>query len=188
MGGWRRYLELQAQAKTGLSSGLFVWALLAVVFGVLTAGFVLLIAFIWLAERYSPLTAAILLASLFLFSCSRRLSRRFRVSGRAAERLSRPSWHWRRAGTRLGSTPKCWAAPFKPAAPSAGASSFRCWPSACSPPASGWNGLGARDPRSRTRSETAAASLRERRKAPPSPKSSAAISAAARGTDARPGR
>jgi hypothetical protein len=68
MGGWRRYLELQAQAKTGLSSGLFVWALLAVVFGVLTAGFVLLIAFIWLAERYSPLTAAILLAGLFLFA------------------------------------------------------------------------------------------------------------------------
>src|SRR5260370_22157428 len=81
MGGWRRYLELQAQAKTGLSLGLFVWALLAVVFGVLTAGFVLLIAFIWLAERYSPLTAAIVLAGLFLFAtiiaatsclCSRR--------------------------------------------------------------------------------------------------------------------
>ena len=66
MGGWRRYLELQAQAKTGLSFGLFVWALLAVVFGVLTAGFVLLIAFIGLAERYGPLTAAIVLASLFL--------------------------------------------------------------------------------------------------------------------------
>ena len=88
MGSWRRYLELQAQAKTGLSSGLFVWALLAGVFGVLTAGFVLLIAFIWLAERYSPLTAAIV-------------------------RSSRPSWHWRRAGTRFGSTPKCWAAQFK---------------------------------------------------------------------------
>jgi hypothetical protein len=68
MGGWRRYLELQAQAKTGLSSGLFVWALLAIVFGVLTAGFVLLIAFIWLAERYSPLTAAIVLAGLLLFA------------------------------------------------------------------------------------------------------------------------
>ncbi len=68
MGGWRRYLELQAQAKTGLSSGLFVWALLAVVFGVLTAGFVLLIVFIWLAERYGPLTAAIALASLFLLA------------------------------------------------------------------------------------------------------------------------
>ena len=68
MGGWRRYLELQAQAKTGLSSNLFVWALLAVVFGVLTAGFVLLIAFIWLAERYDPLTAAITLAGLFLLA------------------------------------------------------------------------------------------------------------------------
>src|SRR5258707_11602056 len=68
MGGWRRYLELQAQAKTGLSSGLFVWALLAVVFGVLTAGFVLLIAFIWLAERYSPLPAAIVLAGLSVFA------------------------------------------------------------------------------------------------------------------------
>jgi hypothetical protein len=68
MGGWRRYLELQAQAKIGLSSSLFVWALLAVVFGVLTAGFVLLIAFIWLGERYSPLTAAITLAGLFLLA------------------------------------------------------------------------------------------------------------------------
>ena len=47
MGGWRRYLELQAQAKTGLSSGLFVWALLAGVFGVLTAGFVLLLILWW---------------------------------------------------------------------------------------------------------------------------------------------
>jgi len=164
MGGWRRYLELQAQAKTGLSSGLFVWALLAIVFGVLTAGFVLLIAFIWLAERYSPLTAAIVLAGLLLFAT---IIAAVCASGRAAERLSRPGWHWRRAGTRFGSTPKCWAAPFKPAAPSAGASSFRCWPSACSPPALGWNGSGARDRRSRARSKTAAASLREQRKAPP---------------------
>src|SRR5215469_14975786 len=68
MGGWRRYLELQAQAKTGLSCGLFVWALLAIMFGVLTAGFVLLIAFIWLAQWYDPLTAAIALAGLFLLS------------------------------------------------------------------------------------------------------------------------
>ena len=64
MGGWRRYLELEARAKTGLTSGLFVWALLAVVFGIVTAGFVLLIAFIWLAERYDPLTAAMALAGL----------------------------------------------------------------------------------------------------------------------------
>jgi len=68
MGGWRRYLELEARAKTGLTSGLFVWALLAVVFGIVTAGFVLLIAFIWLAERYDPLTAAMALAGLFLLA------------------------------------------------------------------------------------------------------------------------
>src|SRR5215831_8796972 len=68
MGGWRRYLELQARAKTGLSSGLFVCALLAVVFGIVTAGFVLLVAFIWLAERHGPLTAAMALAGLFLLA------------------------------------------------------------------------------------------------------------------------
>src|SRR5215467_10118034 len=68
MGGWRKYLELRARAKTGLSSGLFVWALLAVVFGIVTAGFVLLNAFIWLAQRYDPLTAATALAGLFLLA------------------------------------------------------------------------------------------------------------------------
>jgi type VI protein secretion system component VasK len=66
MGGWRKYLELQAQAKTGLSSGLFIWALLAVMFGTLTVEFILLIAFIGLAERYDPLTAAIAFAGFFL--------------------------------------------------------------------------------------------------------------------------
>jgi hypothetical protein len=66
MGGLRNYLALQLQARTGLSSGLFIWALLAVVFWTLTAGFILLIAFIWLAERYDPLTAAAALAGFFL--------------------------------------------------------------------------------------------------------------------------
>jgi type VI protein secretion system component VasK len=66
MGGWRKYLELQAQAKTGLSSGLFIWTFLAVMFGTLTTGFILLTAFIGLAERYDPLTAAMALAGFFL--------------------------------------------------------------------------------------------------------------------------
>lgn len=65
MGGWRRYLELQAKAKTGISSGLFVWVLLAVVFGVITFGFILVTAFIWLADRYEPLTAALALGGFF---------------------------------------------------------------------------------------------------------------------------
>ena len=66
MGGWRRYLELQAQAKTGLSPGVAVWALIAVVLGTVTFGFVLATAFIWLAERYEPLVAALTLTGFFL--------------------------------------------------------------------------------------------------------------------------
>jgi hypothetical protein len=66
MGGLRNYLALQAQARTGLNSGLFIWAVLALVFAILTAVFILLIAFIWLAERYEPLIAAAVLAGSFL--------------------------------------------------------------------------------------------------------------------------
>jgi hypothetical protein len=160
MGGWRRYLELQAQAKTGLGSGLFIWALLAATFAILTAAFILLVAFIWLAERYDPLRAAAALAG---FSCWLRLLRSFAVCGRGAGRWNAPSSPWRRAETRSGSTRKSSAAQFRSAVPSAGASSFRCWPSAFSPPAPGWNGLAATDRSSRA-SRTAAASLLERRK------------------------
>jgi hypothetical protein len=66
MGGLRNHLALQVQARTGLSSALFIWALLAVVFAILTLGFILLIVFIWLAERYEPLIAATVLAGFLL--------------------------------------------------------------------------------------------------------------------------
>ena len=66
MGGLRKYLALQAQTRTGLSSGLLIWAALVVVFGTLTAVSIPLIAFIWLAERFNPLIAAAALAGFFL--------------------------------------------------------------------------------------------------------------------------
>ncbi len=66
MGGLRRYLEPQAQAKTGLTAGVVVWALVAGVLGTVTFGFVLATAFVFLAERYDPLTAAPALAGAFL--------------------------------------------------------------------------------------------------------------------------
>jgi hypothetical protein len=66
MGGWRRYLELQVQAKTGLSPGLFVWAILAVVCGTVTFGFILVTTFVWLSARYEPLIAALALSGFFL--------------------------------------------------------------------------------------------------------------------------
>jgi hypothetical protein len=68
MGGWRRYLELQAKAKTGLSPGLFVWALLATMFAVVTFGFILVTAFIFLADRFDPLIAALALGGFFLLT------------------------------------------------------------------------------------------------------------------------
>ena len=66
MGGWRRYLELKVEAKTGLSSGLVVWALLAVAFGALTFAFILVTVFVWLSSRFGPLIAALALSGFFL--------------------------------------------------------------------------------------------------------------------------
>jgi hypothetical protein len=66
MGGVVRFLRLQAQVRTGLSSGLLVWALLGIVFGVLAFIFVIASAFIWLGERFGPLAAALSMAAFFL--------------------------------------------------------------------------------------------------------------------------
>ena len=66
LGGWRRYLELQAQSKTGLGSGLLAWGLLTVVSGATAFGFALVAVFIGLAERYSPLIAALAIGGCFL--------------------------------------------------------------------------------------------------------------------------
>ena len=68
MGRWRRYLELKVQAKTGLSSGILIWAVLAVVFAIVTFVFILVTAFVWLSARYEPLIAALALSGFFLLS------------------------------------------------------------------------------------------------------------------------
>jgi hypothetical protein len=68
MGGWRRYLELQARAKTGLSSGVLVSALLGLIFAIVTFAFILVTVFIWLGERYGPLPAALALTGFFLLA------------------------------------------------------------------------------------------------------------------------
>jgi hypothetical protein len=66
MGGLVRYLQLKAQAKTGLSAGVVIFALIAAACAAMTFGFLVFAAFIWLAERYSPLTAALVLCGFFL--------------------------------------------------------------------------------------------------------------------------
>ena len=65
MGNWRRYLELQVQAKSGLSSALVVGGLLGMVSGAITFVFLLIAAFVWLAQRYDPLIAGLGLGALF---------------------------------------------------------------------------------------------------------------------------
>jgi hypothetical protein len=68
VGGWRRYLKLQAQAKTGLSYGPLVWGGLTLVFWALAFVWIIVSAFIWLAERYAPLVAALALTGFFLLT------------------------------------------------------------------------------------------------------------------------
>jgi hypothetical protein len=64
--GWVRYLQLTARARTGISSGVVVFAVIAASALIAALAFTLFALFIWLAERYSPLTAALVLAAFFL--------------------------------------------------------------------------------------------------------------------------
>jgi hypothetical protein len=66
MGGLLRYLTLSAQARTGFSRGILIWAAVAAIAAVAAASFFVVAAFIWLSERYSPMTAALVLGFLFL--------------------------------------------------------------------------------------------------------------------------
>lgn len=66
MGGLLRYLTLSAQARTGFSRGILIWAAIALLAALLAAVFLVVAAFVWLSERYSTLTAALVLAFLFL--------------------------------------------------------------------------------------------------------------------------
>jgi len=66
MSGLIRYLELQARHKTGLTAAVAVWAFVAAICAATTFGLAVFTAFIWLADRYSPLTAALVLLAFFL--------------------------------------------------------------------------------------------------------------------------
>jgi hypothetical protein len=66
MGGLRKYLQLRLKAQTGLSSGVVLGALIALLGAILTFLFLLVTAFIWLADHYDALTAALVLAGSFL--------------------------------------------------------------------------------------------------------------------------
>ena len=59
-------LRLRAEARTGLSGAVVVFTLIAAMSGVAAFVFFVFAGFIWLAERYSPLTAALIVAGAFV--------------------------------------------------------------------------------------------------------------------------
>lgn len=65
MSGWLRYFVLRAQASTGFSSPIVVWAVVAAVAAVVAAVFLLVAAYVWLSDIYDGLVAGLLLGALF---------------------------------------------------------------------------------------------------------------------------
>src|SRR5882724_6943994 len=66
MSGWLRYFTLNAQVRTGFSSQVAVWAAIAAVAATVAMVFLLIAAFIWLADRFDPLTAGLVLGGVFV--------------------------------------------------------------------------------------------------------------------------
>lgn len=66
MGAVKRFLELKIQSKIGINATVAIGLIVALLGSVVTFVFALVVAFIWLAGRYSPLTAALVIFGLFL--------------------------------------------------------------------------------------------------------------------------
>jgi anti-sigma-K factor RskA len=66
MSGWLRHFALSAQARTGLSPHVVVWLVIAILAALAALIFLVIAAFIWLADRYDPVVAALVLGLLFL--------------------------------------------------------------------------------------------------------------------------
>jgi hypothetical protein len=99
MGGWRKYLELRLQAKSGLSSALVLGALLGLVSAGVTSAFLLVAAFVWFARKYDALIAGLALGGIFLLITIVALGYAFWSQRRTAERArvalaSRRSTSW----------------------------------------------------------------------------------------------
>lgn len=66
LSGWVHHLQLKAKARTGLSPAVVVLALVAAIAIAAASVLFVVAAFIWLAEQYSALTAALVLGLFFL--------------------------------------------------------------------------------------------------------------------------
>jgi hypothetical protein len=66
MTGWLHYLELQAKVRLGLNRQVLIWAAIAGLCVVISFVFLLVSLTIWLADRYGPLTATLILGAAFI--------------------------------------------------------------------------------------------------------------------------
>jgi len=65
MRGWLRYFALNAQVRTGVSGPVLVLAIIAAAAAVAAVIFLLVAAFVWLADLYDSLTAGVVLGCAF---------------------------------------------------------------------------------------------------------------------------
>jgi O-antigen/teichoic acid export membrane protein len=66
MSGWLRHFVLSAQARTGFSTHVLVWSVIAAVAATAAFIFLCIAAFLWLADRYDPIIAGVLLGFFFV--------------------------------------------------------------------------------------------------------------------------
>src|SRR6516165_2530112 len=66
MEAWLRQLALNAQIRTGLGAAVVIWAVVAVLGAALALIILLVAAFIWLADRYDNVLAALALGGFFV--------------------------------------------------------------------------------------------------------------------------
>ena len=65
MRGWLRYFALNAQVRTGLSAAVLTWAIIAAAAAAGAVVFLFLALFVWLAQLYGALIAAVVLGCAF---------------------------------------------------------------------------------------------------------------------------
>jgi hypothetical protein len=66
MEAWLRQLALNAQLRTGLGAAVVMWGAIAVLGLALALIFLLIAAFVWLADRYDNVVAALVLGGFFV--------------------------------------------------------------------------------------------------------------------------
>jgi predicted lysophospholipase L1 biosynthesis ABC-type transport system permease subunit len=66
MRGWLRYFALNAQVRTGVSAAVLTWAIIAAAAAAGAAVFLVIALFVWIAQHYGALIAAVALGCTFV--------------------------------------------------------------------------------------------------------------------------